>query len=158
MVTSLKICSIGHRYIVVTNLMIKFLTDFFENCILNENVSSFIFGSKSQFNDLCYDIVSNLEKKYPHIKRIYYMSYDFELEERFKDMYLEHYEDVLVPQKVFKSGKLAYVKRNEAMIDDSDICLFYYNENSNNLKSGTKIAFEYAKKKKKKIVNIFDKI
>ena len=27
------------------------------------------------------------------------------------------------------SGKAAYIERNKAMIDDSDYCIFYYNQN-----------------------------
>lgn len=54
------------------------------------------------------------------------------------------------------------------MIDDSDFCVFYYEENykppmrkysKRNLSyyqpnSGTKVAYEYANKKKKRVINI----
>ena len=55
------------------------------------------------------------------------------------------------------------------MIDKADVCIFYYNENyqpplkpatgkciiSFQPKSGTRIAYEYAVKKQKEIVNLF---
>lgn len=61
----------------------------------------------------------------------------------------------------YSSGRGSYVERNQAMIDDSDICVFYYDENYLPLrrknsprdisdyqpKSGTRIAYEYAIKK-----------
>ena len=59
---------------------------------------------------------------------------------------------------------LSYVERNQAMIDHCDFCIFYFDENyqpeiekfsKNSAKSGTKLAFEYAKRRKKIIYNIF---
>ena len=44
------------------------------------------------------------------------------------------------------------------MIDKSNYCVFYYNANYTPLKkrnSGTKIAYDYAVKKKKIIINLF---
>ncbi|MBQ8443844.1 MAG: hypothetical protein IJX25_00625 [Clostridia bacterium] len=57
------------------------------------------------------------------------------------------------------------------MIDDSEYCLFYYDEDYQpekrksskrsvlyyQPKSGTRLAYEYAKRKKKKVINIKDK-
>ena len=69
----------------------------------------------------------------------------------------------------YTSGKASYVERNQAMIDNSDYCIFYYNENYKpkprkqskrdinyyQPKSGTFLAYKYAQKKKKEIINIF---
>lgn len=41
------------------------------------------------------------------------------------------------------------------MIDKSDICVFYYDK-ENRKSGGTKIAFEYAVKRQKTIVNILE--
>lgn len=68
----------------------------------------------------------------------------------------------------FESGRNLYIIRNKAMIDRSDFCIFYYNENykPNNRKrakndvasyqpnSGTRIAYNYAHAKKKSIINL----
>ena len=42
-----------------------------ENLILNHDVEIFLFGSKSEFNSLCRDVVTELKGKHPHIKRVY---------------------------------------------------------------------------------------
>ncbi len=44
------------------------------------------------------------------------------------------------------------------MIDKSDICVFYYNEKLTYKyrSSGTKWAYEYAKRKNKKLINVFE--
>ena len=75
----------------------------------------------------------------------------------------------LISKPILPYHRPAYVERNYIMIDSSDICVVYYNEdyqppkrkNSRRdispyqPKSGTRIAYEYAQKKKKDIVNIF---
>lgn len=53
----------------------------------------------------------------------------------------------------YTSGRVSYVERNQAMINDSDYCIFYYDENYQP-KSGTALAYTYAKQKKKQIINI----
>ena len=66
-----------------------------------------------------------------------------------------------MPKKIENAGKYSYVERNYEMINSSNFCVFYYNEKyepkakyqrKNNplspkrRNSGTKIAYEYAKK------------
>lgn len=155
-----------------------------ENLIVNEKVSSFLFGSRSQFDDLCHKVVTELKKQYPHIKRICYTTksetatLEQEREEQEKaysavlkkDVRLKGYEEVIRPEKMYSSGKASYVERNQIMIDESDFCVVYYDENylpprrknsPRNLidyqpKSGTKLAYEYAIVKKKTIVNVIN--
>ena len=62
----------------------------------------------------------------------------------------------------FISGKASYVERNQAMINDSDYCVFYYDPNykiqaKESYKSGTAIAYAYARKKGKFIINVLEK-
>lgn len=163
-------CFIGHRKIDDTpelrNKLEKTLLALLEN-----GVREFIFGSRSQFDDLCYDLLTELKKVYPDIKRIKYRSdYPGELSEYSKQFFLDGYEDNICPEGVEGAGRLSYVKRNEAMIMASDICVSYYDKNyqpkprkisknaltSYQLKSGTRIAFEFAVQKNKKIINLYD--
>ena len=69
----------------------------------------------------------------------------------------------------YTSGKASYVERNQAMINDSDFCIFYYDESYNppkrkkskqdlfeyQPKSGTRLAYDYAKQKRKIVLNVF---
>lgn len=60
--------------------------------------------------------------------------------------------------KKLVTNNFSYIKRNEMLVDKSDICIFYYNPNyvlEKNTKSGTKIAYEYAIKKHKQIINLY---
>ena len=40
-----------------------------ENLIVEKGADEFIFGSIHCFNEICYDVVTELKIKYPHIQR-----------------------------------------------------------------------------------------
>ena len=147
-------CFIGHREINVTDELKEKLYVLIEHLIIEESIDTFLFGSKSQFDDLCYDIVTNMKKKYPHIKRIFVRAEYPYIDESYKAYLLESYEDTYFPKSVLGAGKASYVKRNCEMIDNSCFCIVYYKEDytPKGRKSGTKIALDYAEKKKKTII------
>ncbi len=70
--TVLSCSFFGHRKIETTDTLKQKLTYCIESLIIKHNMQNFLFGSKSEFNDLCYTIVSHLKEKYPTIKRICY--------------------------------------------------------------------------------------
>ena len=153
--------------------------------LIENGVSQFIFGSRSEFDSLCHSIVTELKEAYPSIIRV---AYDTKSEasilekdkERLDAIYtklfgkefdLSAYEEVIKDEKMYVSGKASYIERNELMIDASDYCVFYYDKNYKppvrnrskkyacglwtSAKSGTAIAYRYALRKKKKIINVF---
>lgn len=175
-------CFIGHRKINNTKKQEQKLKAIIEELIIKNNVSTFLFGSKSEFDSLCYSIVSELKQKYPTIERVVYTcksefavlkQYKKELEQIFstafkQDITLCEYEKEIEHKTKFTSGKASYIERNKAMIDASDYCIFYYDENYKPPKrkhskndvfeyqpnSGTSLAFNYAKQKNKEIINV----
>ena len=64
-------CFIGHRTINETEELKSKLIEIVEKLIVDENVDTFLFGSKSRFNSLCLELVTGIKEKHPHIKRIY---------------------------------------------------------------------------------------
>ena len=124
--------------------------------ILNENVDTFLFGSKSRFNDFCYDLVTKIKEKYPYIKRIYVRAEYPYISELYKNYLLESYEDTYFPENIKGAGRTVYIKRNYEMIKNSRFCIVYYDEQNtpSNQKSGTKIALDYAIKKGKHIIKL----
>ena len=149
-------CILGHRTIKVTDGFIAELTDTIESLIINKGVTTFLFGSKSRFNDLCYDIVTGAKERYPHIKRIYIRAEFPVIDDDYRNYLLKRYEDTVFPEKLINAGRSVYVQRNYEMIDRSQYCLVYYDKSSkpHNRKSGTDIALEYATKHKKEIIQI----
>jgi len=163
-------CFIGHRKIEnkekAKNLLKQETLK-----LLDKGVTKFFFGSKSEFNDLSWEVVTELQNEYPSIRRIYVRSAFQYISKSYEDYLLEFYEETYYPPKIENAGKSSYVERNYEMIDNSTYCIFFYNEKyvpelkrepkRNTLppskrKSGTKIAYEYALKKKKEIINIYD--
>lgn len=179
-----KVCSFfGHRKIEVTEELKQRTKETIEDFIVNQNVRTFLFGSRSDFDDLCHLIVTELKEKYPNINRIAYTcqsetcvleseraaqekSYSQLLK---REVHLLGVEEEREHKGKYTAGKASYVERNQAMIDDSDYCVFYYDEayqpemrkySKRSLtfyqpKSGTKLAYDYAKRKKKTIINLF---
>ena len=149
-------CFFGHRTIKGTEALKSKLEEIIERLILEENVDTFLLGSKSQFNSLCRQCLAKYKEKYPHIKRIYVRAEYPYISEDYKNYLLERYEDTYYPKQILGSGKAAYIERNYEMIDQSRICVVYYNEANapTTRKSGTKIALDYALKRHNKIIAV----
>lgn len=167
---SKKACSFfGHRNTKITKELENKTKKIIEDLIIKHNVFVFLLGSKSNFNHLCHKIVTQLRSKYPNIKRIVYTC---KSEACILEKDLKSWEETcsyIFKEKVqifgveeerhFKSkytaGKASYIERNYAMIDDSDFCIFFFDEKQMSKHSkGTYLAFSYAKRKKKHIINL----
>ncbi len=149
-------CFFGHRTIHETEKLKAKLNEIIEKLIVDEKVDTFLFGSKSRFDSLCLEVITEIKEKYPHIKRIYVRAEYPYISEHYKNYLLETYEDTYYPKKIMNSGRAAYVERNYEMIDHSRFCIVYYDEQSTppTRKSGTKIALDYAIKQCKKIIRV----
>lgn len=175
-------CSVfGHRDAVLSSDEVEELKKVIEDLIVYRNVHIFLFGSRSNFDALCHKIVTELKVKYPFIiRKCYTCSSETCVLESEREYWEEIYSNVkkekvtllgmeeeVEHKNKWKSGRASYVERNQAMIDDSNFCIFYYNENyepqqkysKRNIakisKSGTALAYNYAKQKKKILINLF---
>ncbi len=122
-------CFIGHRKIKETEELNNKIYEVIEILITNKNVDTFLFGSRSEFDSLCHKITTELRDKYPHIKRIFVRAVYEYIDDDYKNCLLEWCEDTYFPEKIKNSGRALYVERNCEMIDKSDFCVFYYDEN-----------------------------
>lgn len=180
----MKVCFIGHRTVTdVTQVRLR-LTETIEGLIVY-GADTFLFGSKSEFDSLCWEIVTELQTQHPNIKRVSYNApHESAITSREERQQLERissklvgsavrlkdYEATVNSQKSRNATKDTYIMRNQEMIDNSDVCVFYYNKDylpprrkqskrhvlDYQPQSGTAIAFEYSKRKKKTIINMFD--
>ena len=161
-------CFLGHREIEDSESLRTKISETVEDLILNHNVETFLFGSRSKFDNLCRNVVSNLKEKYPNIKRVYVRAEYQEISEDYEKYLLEKFEETYFPNRAINSGKAVYTQRNCEMIDKSDYCIFYYKkdylppERKNSKKdlfmyqpkSGTGTAHDYAVRKNRKIINV----
>lgn len=162
-------CFFGHRTIDETPALSEKLTKTIEGLITDKGVRYFYFGSRSAFNDLCVQVVTNLKVKYPHIQRIYVRSAFPDIDDSYKAYLLENYDDTYFPEKMRGAGKASYVERNQELVNQSYFCVTYYDENylpptrkngkrditKYQPKSGTKVTYDYAVKKNCEIINMF---
>ena len=148
-------CFFGHRTINETEELKERLCEIIEKLIVEEKVDTFLFGSKSRFNSLCLELVTEMKEKYPRIKRVYVRAEYPYISEDYKNYLLKIYEDTYYPEHIIASGRAAYVERNYEMINKSHFCVVYYNEHHSptTRKSGTKTALDYAIKQGEQIIN-----
>lgn len=161
-------CFFGHRKIEETEELKNNLRRIIENLIVNEKVDTFLFGSKSQFDDLCHKVITELKEKHPHIKRIYVRSAFQHIPDWYEESLLKNNEGTYFPEHIENAGRASYVERNQEMINHSKFCVVYYDENylpprrknsrrdlfDYQPKSGTAVAYNYARKKGSEIINV----
>ena len=163
----MKACSFfGHRDTPQTDELKQKVRETVERLIVEEGVDTFLFGSRSKFDELCHIVVTELKEKYPYIQRIAYLckhesgclaGKGKDEQRRIKeltgrDVYVREFEDIKRSSRVNSAGRACYVERNELMIVDSDYSVFYNKTNYSPLnskpsKSGTNIIFDYANKR-----------
>lgn len=154
-------CFFGHRDINVTPELRCELYNTIRNLVVKRGIHIFLFGSKSKFDSLCLETVTKIKEKYHCVQRIYVRAEFAQINNEYKKYLLQIYDDTYYPERIKKSGKAIYVERNCEMIDKSSICVCYYNKDyvpigrKKQSKSGTKLAYEYAVKKHRQIINVF---
>ncbi len=164
----MKACSFfGHRDTPQTEELKEKVREIVERLIIEEGVDTFLFGSRSKFDELCHIVVTELKEKYPHIQRIAYLckhetaclvGEGAKMKQQIKeltgrDVYVCEVEEIKKPDRVNSAGRAAYVERNYWMIDDSQIIILFYNSKIERI-SGVKIARNYAMQKKKVVMYI----
>ena len=179
-------CFIGHRKIEKSIELKQKVEETIKDLIQNKCVNIFLFGSKSEFDDLCHSIVTELQKNNPQIKRIMYtcrseyacMKEEKEERERIartvtkRHITYKDYDGSIMSDRLWSAGKASYVERNQDMINASDYCVFYYDLqyrppkrkyskcdiSEYQPKSGTQLAFDYAYQRRRsgKIIKIFN--
>ena len=149
-----KICSFfGHRTIDCSKEL--YATTYAEIVAsVDLGCRIFYFGGFGEFDQLCYEIVTQFCQEMPHLglKRIYCVPLEKDL--RKKQAYDNLYEDVIYLDRKFDGWYKSIYFRNLSMIDDSDVVIFYAENREN---SGAYKAYEYARKtKNKRVVNIYN--
>ena len=151
-----KVGFIGHREIKHEALLELKLIKLIQSLL--PEIESFHFGSNSQFNDLCWQVVSQFQDDGTKFRMInFYCGNEHPILKEKRIDGKQYFDEIILPQKTKISGKRLYIERNKALIDTSDIMVFYYNSNYSpqHSNSGTRIAYEYAKSKNKTIINLF---
>ena len=89
------VCFIGHRKIENHNRVEKVTKEFVTDLIENYNCTNFLFGSKSEFNYICLDILTKLKEIHSNINRIYVRAEYPNIKNDYEDYLLERYEKTI---------------------------------------------------------------
>ena len=159
----MKECSFfGHRDTPQTEELKQKVRETVEQLIVEEKADAFLFGSRSKFDELCHMVVTELKEKYPYIQRIAYLckhetacfvGESMKMKQHIKkltgrDVYVPEYEDIRKSDRVNSAGRASYVERNQWMIEESHCLVLYCDEGGKLKRSGTKLVWKYAKRKK----------
>ena len=117
--------------------------------LIGEGYCEFLFGGYGLFDELCFRVVNDLKRKYPHIKTVYVHAYYKYNDAMFLE-YLKKYDETLYSEIEDKPLKFAISYRNQKMIEASDFCVFYVAGDM----GGAYQAMRYARRMEKNSVNL----
>ena len=169
----MRVSVIGHRKAPEGPELVVRIYETLFDLIVNQGVDTFYFGSKSRFDTFCFEAVMELRHSYPHVKTVYVRANYEHIEKSYEDYLLESYDETYYPDTVRDSHELCYVIRDAALVEVCDVLLTYCATNyepprktpknkmmapvetAKKPKSGTQMAVLFAKKRKKRIINLF---
>ncbi len=128
----------GHETIDIE----KHLKNQIENLIL-QGATKFLLGGYGHFDGLCAKVVYVLKEKYPHVKSVLVIPY---LNRKYD---MTYYDYTIYPNLEKTPYRLAIIKRNEYMVQASDILVAYIDHTW----GGAYKTYLYAQKNNKTIIN-----
>lgn len=146
-----KICTFfGHREIKITDDLYATTTAEILKSV-DFGCRTFYFGGYGDFDALCYEIVTRLkvEREELNLKRVFCVPREEYLRKRVRYFKREDYDDVIYLEPSFNGWYKSIYFRNCAMIDRCDYIIFYFEDR---VDSGAYKAYQYAKKKKAKML------
>lgn len=133
-----NICSFyGNDEIEINKELEEKVKNAIKHLIVNHHVFTFLFDIFNDFTTLCYHAVTELKVIYPSIVKV-----------KLNCIRKDNFGD-----------EINNIERNNALIDESDYCVFYCGENivfQSTTNSETKFAYLYAKQKNKTIINLIN--
>ena len=126
-----------------------------KNILLNEirknPTCKFYLGGYGDFDGLCLRTLRELKKEFQDIELIFITPY---LDKSYSKLEFAkyHYDDVIFPPIESVPRKFAILKRNEWMVEEADLVIAYVTYSW----GGAAKTLEYAKRKKKIIINLAD--
>ena len=109
----------------------------------------FYLGGYGDFDSLCLRTLRELKKEFQDIELIFITPY---LDKNYSKLEFAkyHYDDVIFPPLENVPRKFAILKRNEWMVEEADLVIAYVMYSW----GGAAKTLEYAKRKKKRIINL----
>ena len=116
--------------------------------------TTFYCGTYGDFDNLCASVCRSLKKERSNVEIIFVTPYLTESQHKKTNAFIKSnlYDSIIYPPLESIPKKFAIIKRNEWMVEKSDLIIAYVNLSY----GGAYKALAYAKKKKKTIINLAD--
>lgn len=138
----MKVTLCGHRKIEQTCKISKWL-DIILSSLIEGGAATFYLGGYGAFDNLAAAVLRDLKKIYPHIQIILVLAY---LNRNSSNA--SGYDSTLYPELERVPPRFAIFKRNERMVEMSDVVVAYVTHGW----GGAATTLKYARRKKKSIV------
>ena len=109
----------------------------------------FYIGGYGAFDDYAMNVVLEYKKKFSNAKVYFVTPYLSEKYSKLK-LFSNRVDEIIYPSLEKVPSKLAIIKRNEWMIKKADLIIAFVKYSW----GGARISFDYAKRLKKKIINL----
>ncbi len=139
----------GHSQAIFTDEEKSVLRNILVDEINKNPTCKFYLGGYGDFDGLCLRTLKELKNDFPEIELIFITPY---LDKNYSKLEFAkyHYDDIIFPPLESVPRKFAILKRNEWMVEQADLVIAYVKYSW----GGAAKALEYAKRKKKRIINI----
>ena len=139
----------GHSNCLFNDDIKKQLKNILLDEIIKNPTCKFYLGGYGDFDGLCLRALRELKHDFPTIEILFITPY---LDKNYSKLELAkyYYDDVIFPPIESVPRKFAILKRNEWMVEQADLVIAYVKYSW----GGAAKALEYAKRKKKRIINI----
>lgn len=143
----------GHRdFISSKEIELKF-NDIIEKFAIYNDEITCLSGGYGHFDLFAAHRLRKLKAKFKNINSVLVIPYQsIEMKNRL-DLIKDYYDSIIYPPLELVPKKIAIIKRNEWMIDNSDVLIAYLQSTI----GGAARTYEYATKKQLKIINLNDK-
>ena len=113
--------------------------------LIKEGAKEFLLGGYGSFDSMAAGVVRELKQTYPKIRSTLVIPY---LDRKYDN--LDYYDASIYPPIEKAPKRLAIIKRNEWMVDNSDVVIAYVDHDW----GGAARTYAYAVRRKKKVVNL----
>ena len=139
----------GHSQAIFTDEEKSVLRNILVDEINKNPTCKFYLGGYGDFDGLCLRTLKELKNDFPEIELIFITPY---LDKNYSKLEFAkyHYDDIIFPPLESVPRKFAILKRNEWMVEQADLVIAYVMYSW----GGAVKTLEYAKRKKKRIINI----
>ena len=139
----------GHSNCLFNNDVKEQLKNILQNEIIKNPTCKFYLGGYGDFDGFCLRTLKALKTNFPKIELIFITPY---LDKNYSKLEFAkyHYDDVIFPPLESVPRKFAILKRNEWMVNEADLVIAYVMYSW----GGAAKTLEYAKRKKKTIINL----